>query len=241
MPQTLPYIEKNRFEPLCELTLERVRKCYEIYKKKGGGTWAFEDVFLEIDLFDDVNENDYVKIVQLMLDPEGLTINEDILVKNPICPVIISITFATRAIKAYEARKAEFAWSCLVEASFWAGKAGSAIEIGQNVKNGRAELAGRAARVKHKSSKEIKSYAFKLVRDRLPSKRWSSMRNAAEKILGDVNKFCPGGAPTPRPVASKTVQEWLAQMPDASDLFQNFKGRNKDSHPKQESQQDRSD
>jgi hypothetical protein len=126
----------------------------------------------------------------------------------------------------------ESAWQSMSEARYWCGVtlASRGIEDARSATiHATRKYTGRKAAAKRVDDRlaETKNEAFRLARTECPSGRWKSRRAAALAIKEKVIEFSAKAGrqklANTDSGAQQTIYDWLAEMPDAADLFNNWR------------------
>lgn len=174
--------------------------------------YAFQDLSQIIAKNDDHETEDLMEIVRQAIPEEMKSFDDSYLAATPMGPVIIALTYAYRALKAYEEQHdTELSWSFLTDCSFWSGYANTArglVDVSDRV---RKELATKGAKAKNKHHVQMRDDAYQFVRDHCPPDGWKSVTSAVVSIAKAFKQRQP-----PAEVDTKTIYNWLADMPDRS-------------------------
>lgn len=147
--------------------------------------------------------------------------------------MMISGAYCADALKALQSDDEETAWVMVTQAQHWCGRfvATRGLENAQKdtIKTALSNsgIIARDARTE-KEYGETKRYAQKLARDGCPPGKWPSRHAAAEKISDAVYVFSKDYKELSHGAVTERVNEWLAEMEDANQLFnQSKRGRPK--------------
>lgn len=125
----------------------------------------------------------------------------------------------------------ELAWQSMSEARYWCGVtlASRGIEDARSATiSATRKHTGRKAAATRVDDRlaETKNYAFELARKHCPPGRWKSRRQATLAIKSKVIEFSTKGGRQELidtdSGGQKTIYDWLADMPDAAELFKNW-------------------
>jgi hypothetical protein len=141
-------------------------------------------------------------------------------------PMLISCAYCVEAMRYLSDSQRELAWLRMVEARFWCGVtlASKGIEVAreQTISATRRNTSRKGGNARDAINyQETREEAYRLARASRPKENgWRSRRQAVFGIIDDVKKF---SANQPLPLkenqAEKTIDGWLAAMPDAKELF----------------------
>lgn len=125
----------------------------------------------------------------------------------------------------------ELAWKSMSEARYWCGVtlASRGIEDARSatISATRKNTGRKAAATRVEDHlAETKNEAFRLARTECPPGRWKSRREATLKIKAEVIAFsAKSGRQKLKDTDSggqQTIYDWLGEMPDAAELFNNW-------------------
>ncbi|NUA25992.1 hypothetical protein [Cupriavidus basilensis] len=226
-----PLRSELNLEKFAHLTLQNLANCYA-HLKPGADDNAFINEILNIvGTLDDPAIEEPVAIVMSVVSEEDRTKGPGWVTKSPYGSVVVSCAYCLRALRAMHARNMELAWSYMADARYWCGVAISSKGINEArestitltlIKKAKAGAAGR-----DKTFESIRQHAYKLAKDmRPPEKGWQSRAHAVKTIQGAVVQFTKDeGLKLSKANAEKTIDGWLARMPDAADLFPSRKAK----------------
>lgn len=183
---------------------------------------------------DDTTVEDPLEILMLFASDSDKLKGSDWVASSPYGAIIISCVYCIRAHNALAAGYKELAWSYMADARYWCGTSiaskgiNSAYE--QTVTETRSNAFGEALSVRAKSGslgrnqayKPLREYAYQLAHEKRPVGGWRSRSHAVRNIKNDVFNFSQKQGPKLKPDSlEKTVDKWLAEMPDTTNIFPN--------------------
>lgn len=147
--------------------------------------------------------------------------------------MMISGAYCADALKALQSNDEETAWVLVAQAQHWCGRfvATRGLENAQKdtitATLSNSGSIARDARTEKEHGK-TKRYAQNLARDKCPPGKWRSRNAAAVEISEDVYQFSKDYKELSYMAVTERVNEWLAEMEDANQLFnQSKRGRPK--------------
>lgn len=216
--------ERN-FSWLLEITLLNLNNCY-IHIKPGAQEEEFLYEFVKnVAGMDDPSIEEPIEIAMSCLSAEHRAKGPDWIARSPYCSVIVATAYWSRAARAMQAGDMDLAWSFMADARYYTGVAISSkgIDLAREdtivaVKREKG-LAGAAGR--DKRFEPIRQFAYKMAKKKLPpQKGWQSRNHAVQTIKGVVLRFAKRQCvPMSEEQAGKTIDDWLAKMPDMASLF----------------------
>ena len=146
---------------------------------------------------------------------------------GPLPPVIISCAYCCEAARALSANSRDLAWSLIANAQYWCGVSMSnkavPLAIEKTIKESRTGTAREGGNKRAERFQPIKDEAYRLCKEKCPSKGWHSVKQAADTIAEEVDNFSRG---LKIPMSSRlniTIADWLRVMPDAENIFLSMK------------------
>lgn len=119
----------------------------------------------------------------------------------------------------------ELAWIYLAEASYWCGvtlaQKGIEQAYHQTVGDTKRLIASTGASKRAESYQVIKQFAYKMVLKKMPPKNgWQSRNHAVQAVKDATIRFAKRKRIRMSvDQAGKTIDSWLAKMPEAASLF----------------------
>ncbi|WP_417276607.1 hypothetical protein [Castellaniella sp.] len=147
------------------------------------------------------------------------------LASSSIGPILLSATYAVSAYRESLEGNADLAWSCLADARYWCGvqfaKDGMSALFKPAVEEAKRKQAMSGGKARASRYDPIKQFAYDQVRSRsLHNGGWKSRNEAVQKIKDAVLKRSVEEKINLVPTqATKTIDKWLKEMPDADTLF----------------------
>lgn len=131
--------------------------------------------------------------------------------------------YCFEASLALKLNNRERAWSSIVDARYISGQISvtpAFTKLRMNAaKEGRQEVARKGGNKRAQAYQPVKEEAYRLCKERCPSKGWHSAKQAAEAIADEVDKFGQGLGIRMGGRLKITLAEWLRLMPDAENIF----------------------
>ncbi|UVE66933.1 hypothetical protein L2Y90_07425 [Burkholderia pyrrocinia] len=140
--------------------------------------------------------------------------------------MFVSCAYLRRAMAAWQGGDETSAWLYLTDAGYWSGLTvahqGIQQQLDRTLDTMASQLASLGANARIEKYRPAVDFAHDLVRKKRPENNgWPSRRRAVEAIKNEVLEFARGkGIPLSVDQAGKTIDGWLAKMPDANELFQ---------------------
>ncbi|EMD9442899.1 hypothetical protein VXE32_006981 [Burkholderia cepacia] len=226
MPE-LKAVSRSRlgFEARCLATLHSLAGYYSSIREGKTFEDFMNDVFAVVNGNDDPSVEDPYTIVRLFVRPSDPAAQVDN-VAGHYAAMIVSCTYTKRAMaEASKAGESEQAWIHLAEASFWCGVTSAEKGIDQayhqTVGDTKRLQATLGANKRLEKFRPVIEFAYQRAREMRPaSKGWLSRSQAVQAIKADVLAFAETQQVSmSAEQAGKTIDGWLAKMPDAADLF----------------------
>ena len=146
---------------------------------------------------------------------------------GPFAPLIVSCAYCCEASRSLKANNRELAWSLIADAQYWCGvsMANKAVPLAieKTIKESRTGTARVGGNKRAERFQPIKDEAYRLCKEKCPSKGWHSVKQAADTIAEEVDNFSRG---LKIPMSSRlniTIADWLRVMPDAENIFLSMK------------------
>lgn len=213
-------LDFNFFLKITRLNLE---KCYKNQTPEPEQCDFNLEVLNVVDLHDDPAIEGPVEIISQFVPEELKKNGNDWIARSPHGPIIISSAYLSRARKAMNEADPDTAWSYLADTMYWCGISVSGLSIDELLKktvvNTKKSLAKSGGKAKDEKYEPLRQYLFQLVRDKKPASGWTSRSHAVRSVLKDAQSFSQEGTPKLVEESSKTIDKWLAMMPDAASLF----------------------
>ncbi|WP_028213207.1 hypothetical protein [Paraburkholderia mimosarum] len=208
-----------------DITLSNIGNCYMHLKPGAGGEEFVSQILTPVAVNDDPSIEEPIEIVMSCASAEDRVKGPDWVARTPYGPIIVGSAYCLRGIRAMKAGDTELAWSLLADARYWAGVAISSKGI-EEARESTIASVKRAAGVLGASGRDklfepVRQFAYKMVKKkRPPQKGWQS-RNHAVKTIKDVTlRFAKRrGLQMSPDQAGKTIDGWLAGMPEAAMFF----------------------
>ncbi|MFL9959852.1 hypothetical protein PQR02_01590 [Paraburkholderia sediminicola] len=149
----------------------------------------------------------------------------DWIARSPLGSIVVATAYCLRAGRAMRAGDAGLAWSLMADARYWAGVAISSKGIDeareQTISTVKREKGAVGAAGRDAAYEPVRQFAYKMVkRTQPPQKGWQSRSHAARTIKDVTLRFAKRlGVQMSADQAGKTIDKWLAGMPDAAALF----------------------
>jgi len=213
------------FEARCLATLHSLAGYYGSIRAGKAFEDFMNEVFAVVNGHDDQSVEDPYEIERLFIRAADPAIAFEKVAGSPFAPMIVSCTFARRAMVASEAGEPEQAWIYLAEASFWCGvtlaEKGIDQAYHQTVGDTKRLQATLGANKRIEKYQPVVEFAYQRVREMRPASRgWQSRTQAVQAIKADVLAFGETvQVSMSEEQAGKTIDGWLAKMPDAAELF----------------------
>lgn len=144
-------------------------------------------------------------------------------IRTSTFPLVISIAYCLEAQWALFKEDREKAWSCVAEARYWCGSMLSKDEFELSIKDvektTNINKAKKAAEARYELIYgKVKNTVLDLAVELKPKGGWKSRRNASMQI---VDKLKSNGelSPLTETQAQITIDAWLKEMPNSSELF----------------------
>lgn len=171
---------------------------------------------------DDPAIDEPVGIIKLLFSAMGVDLKDDQAGKMRGGSAMVALVYVWRAGVANEEGDRDRAWPYLCAGAYWAGYAKSGSVVDDLQKLERKSQAALAAHAKAGKYAPLKEYARKIVDGRLgPGRKWPSVLNAAETIFAEVEAYRKYAGLPVSPISQRTLEDWLAKMPEAADVFEN--------------------
>lgn len=154
-------------------------------------------------------------------------LKQNIKTKTSTLPLVISVAYCLQAQRALLSDDREKAWSCVAEARYWCGSMLTKDEFETSVKD--IEKATNIKKAKNAADAlyeqkygKVKNTVTDLAIRLMPQDGWKSRRNASIQIFGAL-KSNGELSPLTETQAQITIDGWLRDMPNSSELFQRSK------------------
>lgn len=144
---------------------------------------------------------------------------------SPKSAIIVATTFLMRSLRTYQEGNLDLAWSHLAAARYWYGVllATGGIEKAyeKTVVDTRRETALKGAKARDEKYAPARLYAQNLAREKLKKNiGWGSRNHAVQSIKSQVLQYAAAaGIGLRESYVENTLDKWLAEMPDADELF----------------------
>lgn len=209
-----------------DITLSNLGNCY-MHLKPGTGEEEFvHEILRAVDANDDPSIEEPIQIVMSCVSDEDRAKGPDWISHSPYGSIVVATAYCLRAGRAMRAGDGGLAWSHMSDARYWAGVAISSKGIDDAREhtivtvNRERGVAGAAGKDK-KLYAPIRQFAYEMAWEKKPSQiGWQSRNHAVETIKSAVLEFArSNGVRMSDERARKTIDGWLANMPDAATLF----------------------
>lgn len=176
------------------VTLHNLVACYgELRKDVTFDTFISEVMDLIIVGDDPLLEN-VSDILMNIVSNEDRARGIDSIARSPLAPIIVAATYCSRAQNAYEKQQAEMAWSYISDARYWCGVAISGNKVPLDKfkaaeKNVLAERGRVGAAKRNEGYEDLCAFAYSLVRERCPTKKWDTRTHAIRTIEKDIRAY----------------------------------------------------
>ncbi|MCO5399757.1 hypothetical protein [Ralstonia soli] len=228
IPRRSPRHERD-FNWFLNMTLWNLVSCHASLRPGAQPTDFMREILNVVEMRDDSSVEEPLEIVmQFVSDAEKIK-GQAWAAKSPICSVLVSCTYCLRAMDVMEAGDPNLAWSNMADARYWCGVAMSSQGLDEARELVIGEASAEALVMKAKSGAEarkrayapVQERAYQLAWERRPASGWQSRAQAVDKIKEEVHAFSLEHGPALKKNDSlrRTLDGWLAQMPDASVLF----------------------
>ncbi len=218
------------FENLHALILEILRSEYEQTK---GVAISFEhfahDILAPISRIDDPKVGDAYEILLQFVSEEDRKKGKEHAASSKDASIIMAATYLNRSRVAYIEGNLDLAWSYIADARFWNGVTCAARGIDsaykQTVKETAKEtkhgVAVKGAQARAKSFELLKKFAQDQACSNEPKLcGWKSRNHAVQTIKNSVLKYAKENEiKLSENQADRTIDNWLATMPDADHFF----------------------
>ncbi|MCW0022742.1 hypothetical protein [Burkholderia pseudomallei] len=207
------------------ITVSNLGSCY-MHLKPGAGSEDFaHEILRVVAKNDDPSIEEPIEIVMSCVSDEDRAKGPDWIARSPYGSIIVATAYYFRVHRAMRAGDIGLAWSFMADARYWAGVALSSKGIGEARENTiitvKRERGVVGAVGKDKTYEPIRQFAYKIVVKRQPpQKGWQSRNHAVKTIKDVVLRFAMRkGVQMSGDQAGKTIDGWLAKMPEAAALF----------------------
>lgn len=210
----------NPVELFINLTIEEVRDRYlSIYPENTSEDFDNE-IILKLNQSPGVSGDE-------ALNQYLNSLEKNIKTKTSTLPLVISVAYCFQAQWALFDGDREKAWSCVAEARYWCGSMLTKDEVELSVKGiakaTNIDKAKIAAIARHEQIYgKVKKTVLELATQLMPTNGWKSRRNASIKIV-DKLKSIGALSPLTEMQAPITIDGWLREMPNSSELFSKSK------------------
>ncbi|CAJ3747657.1 Uncharacterised protein [Burkholderia pseudomallei] len=169
-------------------------------------------------------ENQPLEILLQYATDEVKAKGNDAIARAPVSPILLSATYYFRAGRARDNNQTDAAWSYLAEARYWCGvaMAGKGLEsaLQQAAGSLKRDMAAAGAKGRSGTYQPLRDLAFDFARNNAPPSGWRSRNHAVQSVRSRVLQQ----AKTLKIKVSeqnieKTIDGWLATMPDEAQLF----------------------
>ena len=211
---------------LWKLTFESLRYEYEILKKKAISREDFaREIYSIVFNNNDPNVEDFYEIPMQFVSDEIKKKGKEYVARTPYAPLLTASAFLARCIKAYENREMDLAWSYMTDVRYWTGVVrtfrGIEAAYQQTVKETKRNVASKGAQARAENYDVLSQFSYKLVHEKEPRPSgWKSRRHAVQVIKKHVLAHAKElKIKLSENQADRTIGNWLAKMPDATQLF----------------------
>lgn len=212
----------NPVESFINLTIDELRDRYLSISPGKTSDDFNNSVILSLDQSPDVSGDEAINRYLNSL-------KQNIEIKTSTLPLVISVAYCLQAQQALFNDDREKAWSCVAEARYWCGSMLTKDEFETSVKDiekaTNIKKAKNAADVLHEQKYgKVKNTATDLAIRLMPLDGWKSRRYASFQIF-DALKSSGELSPLTETQAQITIDGWLKEMPNSSELFSRSKAK----------------
>ncbi|WP_209806030.1 hypothetical protein [Cupriavidus sp. AcVe19-6a] len=221
-------------ERFVRLTLGNLSNCYAGLKPGRQVIDFIPDVLNVVGGKDDPSVETPVEIIMQFVSEADKAKGPDWIARSPNGSLIISCAYCLRALGSMKSGDLNLAWSYMADARYWCGVAISGKGINEAREQTIMEASAKALATKAKSGAEARSKTYEPVRERVyqlarerkPGSGWRSRTHAVNAIRKEAHAFSVESGPELKQESlSRTLDGWLAKMPDAAALFPSRKAK----------------
>lgn len=215
-------------ERFVSLTLGNLSNCYAALQPGRQLADFIPGILNVVGTKDDPSIETPVEIVMQFVSEADRAKGPDWIARSPNGSLIVSCAYCLRAMRAMKSGNLNLAWSYMADARYWCGVAISCKGIDEARERTIVETSAEALATKARSGAEARNKAYEPVRERVyelarerrPASGWRSRSHAVRVISDEAYAFSVKNGPElKKDGIGKTLDGWLAKMPDASTLF----------------------
>jgi hypothetical protein len=225
---------KSDLQHYLSVTFGSLLSCYTHRKPQATHDTFAAEVIAPIVQHDDRQVEHPAAMLMLYVSESDRAKGPDRLIKSPYGAIVLSCAYCLRATAAaFQEGDMGLGWSYMADARYWCGVAVSSVGIDvareRTITSTRETSFAEAGTAKGKEGasrrndayEPIRQYVYNLVRTRRPDSGWKS-RSHAVRVVSDAAYAFSGRDGRPQLKKSgmhDTLDTWLANMPDGSELF----------------------
>lgn len=209
---------------LMVLTLRHLYDAYVVAVKPISDDEFIEDILKPLPRLDRRETDQPLEILLQYATDQEKAKGYDAIARSPISPILLSATYYFRAMRARDTSHPDAAWSYLAEARYWCGIAmaekGLSSALQQAADGVKRDMAASGAKKRSERFQPLRDLACDLARNSAPPSGWSSRNHAVQVVKPKVLELAEsaGIKVSPKQI-ERTIDDWLAALPDAAQLF----------------------
>lgn len=226
-----PVRQELDLQRFSDITLANLMNCFASLRPGAQEADFIQGILTVVGTRDDPSIETPLEIIKQFITETDRAKGDDWIASAPIGSVLMSCTYCLRAMRAMKAGDSNLAWSYMADARYWCGVSISCKGIDeareQTIITTSEKASAEAITSRAKSGGEgrskvyepIREYVYQLARERRPMSGWRSRSHAVKVISEDAYKFSKERGPALKKEGiGKTLDTWLASMPDAASL-----------------------